>query len=150
MYAPLLQLKNETQFRQYYIKNFCTRPIITHDGFNIVFRQDRFDHAFFKSQDRRLRDKSEFDWDRAQRMDWIKKVLQDPHVITYQGFDNIKYRIDPLRRVSVLTDDMYAVIIEFNRKLTKGFFITAFMIHDKEILQNLISKPLWSHPFIIN
>ena len=48
-----------------------------HDGIDVVFFEDVFEHAFYKSRNLNLYpdDKSVFDRSRAERIRWIKRVI---------------------------------------------------------------------------
>jgi len=57
----------------------------THDGAELVFYLDSFQHAFFRSKDRLLYpdDKSIFDRSRAERIRWI-------HLVVLAQFDSVE------------------------------------------------------------
>ncbi|WP_031405290.1 hypothetical protein [Geobacillus vulcani] len=146
MYAPFLNLRTQQEYFDYYVNNYCSNPIYTHDGLPVYFDRDRFSHAFFKSVDRRSADKSQFDIERAKRMNWIKKVLQDPSLQIYAGYDNKKKKTDHSRRVSIVVPERYAVIVRFNRKFDKCFFVTAFIVDTDDNLNKLIQEEIWRMP----
>jgi hypothetical protein len=66
---------------EYLTKEVCNGRIgvmQTHDGFNVVFYENTFQHAFFKSKERNRYpdDKSVFDLERASRIRWISRLIQ--------------------------------------------------------------------------
>lgn len=68
--------------RQIYSEEFLNQShnrgqMITHDGENVVFYADRYDHAFRTSPDRARRayDKSKVAIDRIERILWIKDLI---------------------------------------------------------------------------
>ncbi len=142
MYADLLQLTDEAEYRQHFYENYCCREIKTHDGYVVTFRMNVFDHAFFSNADWKACDKSIFSIPRAERMDWIKKVLQDPTLTMYAGWDKKKGRYDHTRRVTLVTPDGYVVVLRVSKK---GFvFGTAFVINDSSVEGKVKSNPVWA------
>jgi len=68
--------------RQLYSENFLNQSnsrgqMDTHDGANVVFYADRYDHAFRTSPDRARRayDKSKVAIDRIERILWIRTLI---------------------------------------------------------------------------
>lgn len=135
MYSSFLNLNSEADYRQHYYMNYCSTPITTCHGIDVLFDRDTFDHAFYK---RKKAPKDTFDLDRALRMNWIKKVLQDGSVDLYIGWDSKKKRYDSNSRVSLVTAEGYVVIIRFtNKQKTKAKFVTAFIIDDINVLEKI-------------
>lgn len=146
MYAPFIEFDTEREYRIYYEFAFCKSSIITHDGIEVIFDKSQFDHAFFKSKNRRLRDKSQFDFERAKRMDWIRKGLQDNSLPLYAGYDNSKKRVDYTRRVTLVIDDIYVVIIRLLPGLKRAKFVTAWLIDDPSLIPK-ITRVHWKLEF---
>jgi hypothetical protein len=83
-----------------------------------------FDHCFFESS-RRDTNKDTFSIKRAERIDWIKKALQDPSSEKYVGWDRKKKRYNKKRRVAIVMGN-YVVIIQLTGS-DKANFITAYL-----------------------
>ncbi|GAB6179936.1 hypothetical protein JCM14036_12550 [Desulfotomaculum defluvii] len=143
MYAPLIELANEEEYRQYYKEKYCREGVFTHDGLLVRFRPDQFGHAFFVSQDRRISDKSIFSKDRALRIGWIKKALADPSLIMYAGWDSKKKRYDHTRRVCLVTPDSYVIVLRLASDKV-AIFVTAYIIDDPVVEDKIKSGPLWN------
>jgi hypothetical protein len=141
-YSSLLNLKNIDEYRAHYVREYCNQVITSHDGFIVKFEPAQFDHAFFKSRDRRARDKSLFSLERAQRMMWIKQVLADKSAEMHIGWDTAKKRYDPSYRVSFITPDDYVVIIRFTGA-EKAAFVTAYLVDRPDVSQKIRNSPLW-------
>ncbi|MGH4140720.1 hypothetical protein [Clostridium sp.] len=56
---------------------------------------------------------------RAERIDWIKSVLQDEYAELYEGYDSKSKTCDNSRRVAIITEDDYFVIIRFTNGLKR-------------------------------
>ncbi|WP_336046928.1 hypothetical protein [Solibacillus ferritrahens] len=137
-YATLTHFETEDEYRAYYITEYCNQKIYTHDGIEVVFYEDVFEHAFFKSGNRRIRgDKTIFSSERAQRIHWIKSVLLDSGLTSYVGYDNKKKCYDNSRRVTILTPDNYVVVLSL-RASGKAKFITAYLCDDEDETINKI------------
>lgn len=114
-------------YKNIYKRYYCKKPIITFDGISVKFYVDNFEHAFYESCNRRAKDKSKFSYKRANRIYWIKWVLENPNAQLYIGY-NLKIKsYDSSRRVAVCVDD-YVVIISIDRRNSKrAKFITAYV-----------------------
>lgn len=90
-----------------------------------------------------LRKKVKFSRNRAERIDWIKATLENPHAGVYQGWDRQKKRINPNRRVAVAYEDFIVVIEVWKRPdgSHQGKFITAYPAG--EDIKLIRSKPRW-------
>ena len=82
--------------------------------------------AFYESLNRRRKDKSLFSYKRANRIYWIKWVLENPNAELYKGYDHSKKGYDESRRIAICVDN-YAVVIELNKNKDKAKFITAYV-----------------------
>jgi len=114
-------------YKNIYRKFYCTSPVLTFDGISVKFYVSDFDHAFYESKNRKEKDKLVFSYKRANRIYWIKWVLENPQAQLYIGYNSKTKRYDNTRRVAICVDD-YAVIIGIDRKDTKkAKFITAYV-----------------------
>jgi hypothetical protein len=119
---PLLTLPNEESYRAHFHAEYCCAPVVTFDGIAVRFFPEMFDHAFYRDSSPTARDKANFDLQRAQRMNWIKAVLEDPTLEVYR-------RVMPdskVRRIALEPTARYAVIIQIDSsKPLRARFITA-------------------------
>jgi len=114
-------------YKKIYKRVYCKRPIITFDGISVKFYVDNFEHAFYESRYRRKKDKSKFSYKRANRIYWIKWVLENPNAQLFIGYDSTKRSYDKSRRVAVCVDN-YVVIITIDRRDHKrAKFTTAYL-----------------------
>lgn len=140
----LLQFETEEEYKQHYVKNYCEAgPIFTFDRIPVKFFEDRFEHAFYQRTHKSWKaEKDRLDIERAERMDWIKHVLQDPSIIPRKGYDKSNGSYDNSRRVAFLTEENYLVVIYINKRGV-GKFITAFLVDNEETAEKIRSGPLW-------
>lgn len=140
----LLQYETEEEYKQHYIKNYCEAcPIYTFDNIPVMFYEDRFGHAFYKRTHKSWEaEKDTFSKERGERMDWIKQVLQDPTIIPRKGYDKAKNSYDNSRRVTLLTQENYLVVIFINKQ-GKGKFVTAYLVDNEEAAEKIRNSPLW-------
>lgn len=124
---PLRKLNTEDDYRDYYERVYCSKPIITFDGIEVHFYPEKFDDAFFESKDRKKRDKSIFSINRASKIDWIKYTLENPKAEIFEGWDRDKKMPRSDRRVAILCPQNYVVIITILRG-RKAKFITAYTV----------------------
>lgn len=119
---------NETEsfYKNIYENFYCKSPISTFDNILVFFKKDNFSHAFFESANRRRKDKSIFSYKRANRIYWIKWVLENPNAELYKGYNHITKKYDNSRRVAVCVDN-YIVVVELNKNKNKAKFITAYV-----------------------
>lgn len=129
------------EYEDHYKEKYCMKPIKTFDNFFVYFYEDRFDHAFYESSDYRGSD-DVFSNKRAERIDWIEKVLQDPNAELYMGYDKKRKVQDNKRRVSIINEDNYVVVIQLTRG-NRAKFITAFVADSPHTARNIRSGPKW-------
>lgn len=122
-YRPLLSLSSEAEYRAHFEREYCSGPVTTFDGLQVRFKKRDFDHCCFESS-KRDGVKDTFSHVRAQRLNWIKAVLQDPNAERYKGWDKTRKRYDSKRRVAVVVG-MYVVVIALTSTNTARF-ITAY------------------------
>jgi hypothetical protein len=123
----------EADYRAHFIREYCFSPVLTFDAIPVTFLPSNFDHAFYKYG---------FSWPRAQRIDWIREVLQDPQADLHVGFDTYTYRYMDDRRVSMVNDS-YVVVIALAAP-NDAYFVTAY-IADGATPWNIRNSPLWSN-----
>jgi hypothetical protein len=66
-----------------------------------------------------------FSTKRAERIDWIKAALEDPHSERYEGWDKQRKRYDPSRRVTLVMGN-YVVVIALKGQ-QRADFVTAYV-----------------------
>ena len=120
----LVQYESEEEYRTHFEAVYCRKPIPTFDGFSVRFRKRQFEHCFFESSGRD-RVKDCFSKRRAERIDWIQAVLQDPEAELYQGWDRDNRCHDQRRRVAVVLGEYVVVIMMVDEK--QADFITAYL-----------------------
>ena len=103
---------------------YCQQSITTFDGILVIFRKKQFDHCFFESSSRDGK-KDLFSQKRAERIDWIKAALLDPHGELYVGWDRKRKRYDKRRRVTIVMRE-YVVVIRL-KGLKTADFVTAYV-----------------------
>lgn len=141
MIPPLVKYNSIDEYRKHFENKYCCDVIETFDGYQVKFYEDMFEHAFFESSDRNG-SKDVFSSIRAERIDWIEHVLKDKNAELYMGYDNKKKRNDNSRRVAIINEDNYVVIIQIIRDV-KAKFTTAY-VADSPKTANLIRKnPKW-------
>lgn len=114
-------------YKNIYRKFYCNAPIVTFDGISVKFYVSNFDHAFYESFNRKAKDKLKFSYKRANRIYWIKWVLESPHAELFIGYNSKTKSYDNTRRVAICVDN-YAVIISIDANDTnKAKFITAYI-----------------------
>jgi len=139
---PLVFYATEAEYRAHFINKYVRQAnsVITFDGITVRFFQENFNHAFFTSSSRKTPKKDRFDRSRAQRIDWIKYVLEDPTMEVYR-------RVMPngkVRRITLEPTTPYAVIIQINPKdPTQARFITAYVVNSQSALRKMRSNPKW-------
>ena len=68
----ILHLKTQQEYKEYYIEEYCNKPIYTFSEILVKFYKSQYEHAFFESANHQKRDKSIFSIERA------KKIRQAP------------------------------------------------------------------------
>lgn len=126
MPPPLVHYDTEDGYRQHYEANYCQAMIRTFDGMPVYFPRQQFDDAFFESASRKARDKSVFSRERAERIDWIRTVLEDSDAALRMGWNRRTKRPNPRRRVAVAYGN-YVVVVHVKRNRQSATFITAYV-----------------------
>ncbi len=145
MSLPALRsFASEAECKQYFVDNYCNAEISTHDGIKVSFHEDMFEHAFYvRAQKKWKSAKDHFSTDRGERIDWIKYVLNDNTIIPRQGYDKAKKRFDNSRRVTFLTPNNYAVIIQLTG-IREARFVTAFIVDSQDVANKINANPVWN------
>jgi hypothetical protein len=137
---PLLLLSDEAAYRAHWVRNYAANsPIRTFDGIPVRFTAGQFRHAFYQDSHRGADDKAVFARDRAERMDWIATVLADASC-------DLRRRVmqnRQIRRIAMVPDQQYAVIIGFERGSSRAYFVTAYVPDSPRTWQNMRSNPKW-------
>src|SRR6185503_19188066 len=137
-YPPLRVFNKANECRTHFEAAYCQGVILTFDGIEVRFRRSDFDHCFFESTNRDgIKDR--FSQPRSERIDWIRAALEDDQANLYQGWDNVRKRVDPSRRVCVVETN-YIVVIALT-DATKANFRTAFVADSGRTLQMICNSP---------
>lgn len=133
----------EERLRKLWKDVYCnpSNPIFTFDTIRVNFNEYMFDHAFYESYERKLRDKSILSLNRCQKMLWIKDTLEDPTAILKMGWDKRKKNYSTKRRVTLVKIN-YIVIIQLIKD-KKAQFITAYEIQQEDNLKKILGSPDW-------
>jgi hypothetical protein len=139
---PLIIYATETEYRAHFISKYVGQKnsVTTFDGITVRFFQESFNHAFFTSSSRSSPNKNKFDKSRAERIDWIKYVLEDSTMEVYR-------RVMPnrkVRRIALEPTTPYAVIMQIDqRNPAHARFITAYVVKSQSALTKMRSNPKW-------
>lgn len=125
MRPPLVKYESVQEYKEHFVNKYCKEPIKTFDEFEVKFYEDMFEHAFYESSDRRG-SKDIFSLNRAERIDWIENVLKDEDAELYMGYDSKNKRNDWNRRVTIINEDNYVVVIQIIRD-NRAKFVTAYV-----------------------
>ncbi len=136
----LVLLASEDEYRDYYRKKYCNGNIVTFDGIKVKFYEEKFDHAFFESSDWQKRNKDVFSIERASRVDWIEYTLKDSTAELHIGWDKDTKTYNNSRRVAIINEENYVVIIEIESK-SKAKFITAYYADNSA--DKIRNSPFW-------
>ena len=136
----LVKYENYTEYLEHYKREYCRKTIYTSDNIRVYFSESRFWHAFYKGKHKN----NIFDTKRAQYIDWIRYILESKSAILFQGYCSDTKSMKAHRRVAVVSENKYVVVIEmyFNSKKTLcAKFITAYYA-DKSY-PKIIQSPKW-------
>ena len=138
---PLVVYNSISEYKTHFEKYYCREKITTFDDIRVYFDIAKFGHAFYESSARNGQ-KDSFSMVRAERIDWIRVTLENPHAELYQGWNKEEKCFQPDRRVSVLYGD-FIVVIELNRQraLKKAKFITAYLADNS--IEKIRKSPKW-------
>lgn len=145
MTPPLLQLENLELYRSYFKATYCLRPILTHDGISVRFRQNQFAHIAQESSQRDGH-KDTLSPERLERLSWIKIGLQDDSLGFLAGWDSKKKVYDHKRRVTLMVEDFVIVLALKNG--TEADFVTCYLADSPRTKTKLQAAPAWKNPFV--
>lgn len=127
---------SEQELRKIWLEEYCESDIYTFDNILVRFYEDMFDHVFFESSSRKIKDKSIPSLNRLEKIYWIKDTLQDPDAILKKGWDSKRKVFFKDRRVAIVKGN-YVVIIRFTG-LLKAKLVTAY---EKNDIENTLNNP---------
>ena len=144
--SPFLVLPSESDYKQYFIDNYCNRsPLLTWDGLPVMFYPEMFEHAFYERTTKTWKSpKTTVDFDRCKRMPWIEEVLKDSSIIPLQGYDKAINKYDNSRRVVLISPEQYLVVIRQDKN--KWRFVTAYLVDNVNTLNKILASPKWVCP----
>jgi len=145
-YPPLVKYKTVDEYRTHYEAEYCQGPIATFDSIAVRFRKQRFDHDFFESS-KRDKQKDVFSPIRAERIDWIKRALQDSKAVLCEGWDSKKKRYSKKCRVAVVQGNYVVVIRMTGKGGGTADFVTAFVADSPEnpsTIDKILGSPKWT------
>ena len=140
-YQQLIKYSTVEEYREHYKEKYCKAPIESFDNLQIYFYEDRFDHAFYESSNYKG-SKDIFSIKRAERIDWIERVLKDTTAELFIGYDSLQKNYNNTRRVAIINDDDYVVVIQLTRE-NRAKFITAYVADSPNSAKNIRSGPIW-------
>ena len=137
----LINLSSESEYRSHYEDSLVKgAQVITADGYEVQFFTERFDHAFFRDSNRNVKDKAIFNQERAQRMDWIRELLESQSAEEYKRLKSDS----KINRITLEPTTPYVVITQVMSEEDKKLrFITAYIVDSETALENMRSNPKW-------
>lgn len=152
MTFPALVFYNTSQeYKAHFKSVYCRNEIYTFDKIRVYFKEDNFNHSFYESPLRDGKKSGDLSLPRAQRIDWIKHVLENADADLLQGWNKDAKRYEPDRRVSLVLDN-YVVVIRLSLKIEtlKASFVTAYVLNGDCTLNKIKSGPKWDVGECIN
>ncbi len=147
--SELLYFDTVEEYRLHFERVYCRGVIYTHDNIRVYFSRDQFGHAFYECLNRD-RNKNDFSEKRAERMNWIKEILENPNSTMLKGWNQNKRNYDSSRRVSFLVEN-FVVVLSFHLKRNdelKANFITCFVADNS--MDKILLSPPWNKEDCIN
>lgn len=126
----------EEEFRRIWKEEYCDQEVHTFDNVEVLFFEEMFDHVFYESANRKMKDKSILSFNRLEKIYWIKDTLKDPEAILKKGWNRKRKQYFEDRRVAIVKGN-FVVIIVFTGVL-KANFVTAF---EKNEIDNILRAP---------
>ena len=139
---PLLKLPGEVQYREHFRQHYVggRNVVTTADGMDVHFHESSFDHAFYTTFQRGSGLKDLFAIERAERMDWLRAVLQAPSVPSHRD-TRTKGK---LRRVFLEASVSYVVVVQADRKRpSRAYFVTAYVADRPGTVPKIQQMPRW-------
>lgn len=125
----------EAELRAIWEEEYCKVPITTFDNVVVRCYADQFDHLFYESSSRRVKDKAILSYNRLEKIYWIKEALLDASAVLKKGWDSDRKEYFKDRRLAIVKGN-YVVVIRFTGKL-KAKIITAY---EKEDITNIMAS----------
>lgn len=144
----MLNYTDESEYLTYYLNHICATQVTTSLGFPVIFRRDRFTHAFYVTDMATKEKTGVFSFERASRMDEILPALRgDPdNVLWLAGWNRDANQYDHNRCVCLNVNDL-AIILGVSRNpnggVRKGNFITCYPA-TPETLAKMKQGPIWN------
>lgn len=134
--------KTEAEYFEHYKNMYCRNKIYTPDNIRVYFSAERFNHAFFEGK---IKAKN-FSFARARFIDWIKYTLESSDSELYQGYCSDTKCMLPNRRVAVVKNDKYVVVIEmfYKAEILCAKFKTAFYADKLNTYKSIQKSPKWT------
>ena len=129
----------EEELREIWNSEYCNVEIRTFDEILVQFYSSMFDHCFFESANRSIKDKSLLSYNRLEKIYWIKDALSDPDAVLKTGWDSKNKTYNNSRRVALVKGNYIVIIVLFSKK--KARFITAYEVNDDENLEKIMKSP---------
>ena len=142
-YPPLIKYQNKLDCLKHFKSKYCNSVIKTHDGYRVIFTENKFNHIFYKRKKRFMHKKTIFSFDKAMRIDWIETALLDKNATLFAGWDRKNKQYDNTRRVCVVQQN-YVVVIRFNSKRSIAYFVTSYIADHYAVQLIINNSPLWS------
>lgn len=127
---------SEAELRKIWSEEYCQKEIYTFDNVRVLFFDEMFDHVFFESSNRFMKDKEILTLNRLEKIHWIHDTLKDPDAILKKGWDAKKKEFYKDRRVAIVKGN-YVVIIRFIGHL-RAKLVTAY---EKNDIENILNNP---------
>ena len=130
------------EYQSLYARGFGKSSLIAFDGTEVMFFDDRFDHAFFSTPDRYRRPeaKTKLARDRVERIRWIGPLLQGriPRTECWQALPAANSRIN---RLCLTAPELYTVWLE-PLKDGRWKFSTAYLVLGEQMAEYKRNKKL--------
>ena len=120
MLPPLVKYNTKEEYKSHFEKIYCNSLVTTFDEIKVRFRKKDFEHCFYESS-KRNGEKDVFSEVRAERIDWIKAVLENPDADLRIGWDKKKKRYNKKRRVAIVVRN-YVVVIALKSNNKEAVF----------------------------
>lgn len=145
MTPPLVHLNSPRDYLNRYKSRYCRQDIRTHDGIRVYFGESKFGHAFYENSNHKAGAKDVFSEHRAQRIDWVKYVLEHPEAELHCGWNKREKCHHQDRRVAFLAED-FVVVTQLSlsgANQLKGNFVTCYTADSLRTRQKIREAPVW-------
>jgi hypothetical protein len=127
---------SEEELRKIWHTEYSCQSIYTFDKVLVKCYDDMFDHIFYESSSRKIKNKEILSYNRLEKIYWIKETLLAPDAILKQGWDSKKKSYYKDRRIAIVKGN-FVVVIRFTG-LLKAKLVTAY---EKEDISKILSSP---------